>query len=46
MMKSAIKGIMGKMSDIEYYEKHLTKEYLIKKADEIEELKLLLSIFD
>ena len=45
-MKSAVKGFMGKTSDIEFYRKNLTKEYIIKKAEEIEELRLLLTIFD
>lgn len=46
MMKSSVKGIFGKFTDIEYYRQHLSKEHIMKKAQEIEELRLLLRIFD
>lgn len=46
MMKNSINGIFGNSTDIDYYRQNLTKEYLIDKSKEIEELKLLLSIFD
>ena len=45
-MKSSIDGFMEKLSDTEYYKKHLTKDYILEKSKEIEELKLLLTIFD
>ena len=45
-MKMALNGFMGKCSDMEFYQKNLTKELILKKAKEIEELKLLLSIFN
>ena len=44
-MKSSVKGFMGDLSDIEYYRLHLTKDLILKKAQEIEELRILLSIF-
>lgn len=44
-MKNSVDGFVGKMSDIEYYRKNLTKEYILEKSKEIEELKLLLTIF-
>lgn len=44
-MKNSVDGFIGKMSDIEYYRKNLTKEYILEKSKEIEELKLLLTIF-
>ncbi len=44
-MKSSVKGFMGNLSDIEYYRENLTKEKVLQKAKEIEELKLLLTIF-
>lgn len=45
-MKSSVKGFMGNSPDIEYYRKNLTKDKILEKAGEIEELELLLSIFD
>jgi len=45
MMKSAMKGIFGKIPEIDYYKQHLTKEKVMRKARDIEELKLLLGIF-
>ena len=45
-MKSSVKGFMGTNSDIDYYRLHLTKEKVLKKAKDIEELRLLLTIFD
>ena len=44
-MKSSVKGFICNMSDIEYYRQNLTKEQILKKATEIEELRLLLTIF-
>ncbi len=44
-MKNSVDGFIGKMSDVEYYRKNLTKEYILEKSKEIEELKLLLTIF-
>lgn len=45
-MKNSVDGFIGKMSDIEYYRKNLTKTYILEKSKEIEELKILLTIFD
>jgi len=45
-MKSSVKGFMGNLSDMEYYKKNLTVEQIITKTQEIEELKLLLKIFN
>ena len=46
MIKSALKGIFGKKDEAEFYKENLSKEYILKKAKDIEELRLLLSIFD
>ena len=46
MIKSALKGIFGKKDETEFYKENLSKEYILKKAEDIEELRLLLSIFD
>ncbi len=46
MMKNAIDGIFGGLSDIEYYRKNLTKELVLKKAKTIDALRLLLTVFD
>lgn len=46
MMKSSVSGIIGSLDEIDYYRQNLTKEYLIRKANEITELKKLLTIFD
>ena len=46
MIKSALKGIFGKKDETEFYKENLSKEYILKKAKDIEELRLLLSIFD
>jgi len=45
-MKSAVQGIFGKLTDEEYYEKHLTLEQLLNKAETMPEIALLVSIFD
>ena len=45
-MKSSLSGVYGNVPEEEYYRKNLPKEYIIKKAEEIEELKILLSIFN
>lgn len=45
-MKSSVKGFIGNCSDIEYYRRNLTKELIMEKANEINELKLLLTIFN
>ena len=44
-MKSSVKGFMGDLPDIEYYRLHLTKKKILEKAKEINELRLLLTIF-
>ena len=46
MLKSALSGIFYPDSEEEYYKKHLSKDFILKKAKEINELKLLLSIFN
>lgn len=46
MIKSALKGIFGKKDEAGFYKENLSKEYILKKAKDIEELRLLLSIFD
>ena len=46
MIKSAVKGIFGKKDETEFYKENLSKEYILEKAKDIEELRLLLSIFD
>ncbi len=46
MMKNAIDGIFGGLADIEYYRKNLTKELVLEKAKTIDELRLLLTVFD
>lgn len=45
-MKSSVKGFMGNLTDYEYYKNNLTKEKVLEKAQEIEELRLLLTIFE
>lgn len=45
-MKSAVQGIFGKLTDKGYYEKHLTLERLLSKAETMPEIALLVSIFD
>ena len=46
MMKSAVKGIFGKYTDREFYERNLTRERLLDKAKIMPEIALLVSIFD
>ena len=46
MIKSAAKGIFDKKDEADFYKENLSKEYIIKKAKDIGELRLLLSIFD
>lgn len=45
-LKSSVKGFIFNTSDIEYYRNNLTKEQILEKANEIKELKLLLTIFE
>ncbi len=45
MMKSAVKGIFDAKDEAVFYKENLSKEYILDRAEEIEELKLLLSIF-
>lgn len=46
MIKSAVNGIFDKKSEVDFYKENLSKEYILKKAEEIDELKLLLSMFE
>lgn len=46
MIKSAVKGIFDKKNEADFYKENLSEEYILKKAKDIEELRLLLSIFD
>ena len=45
-MKSSVNGFFGSLSDEEYFAKYLTQDIILKKAKVINELKLLLSIFN
>ena len=46
IMKEAVDGIFKNLSDTEYYRAHLTKEFVLMKAETMPEIKLLLSIFE
>lgn len=46
MIKSAVKGIFDKKDENVFYKENLSQEYILKKAKDIKELRLLLSVFD
>jgi len=46
MIKSAVKGIFDKKDEADFYKENLSREYILNKAEDIEELRLLLTIFE
>lgn len=41
-----VKGIFDKKDENVFYKENLSQEYILKKAKDIKELRLLLSVFD
>lgn len=46
IIKNSVDGIFNSDLTLDYYRKHLTKEYILEKSKQIKELKTIISIFD